>query len=408
MNYVEWQPYLISAAIGLLVGIERERAHPVSGTIGVRTFVLISLLGALAGAIPGTPISLAISLFTLLLVGLSYLASIRGPDSDRGLTTEFAAALVFILSYLSHTAPMITGVLGPITAAVLFSKSTLHKFTRNIKTSEFQAALLLLLLATVVVNWIEDRPLDPWGVFNPKKFGMLIVVLGSLEFAGYFLTKIFGGKKSAVLLGFLGGMVSSTAVTLSCARASRHDPKGASPFLLSATSAVLASLLQVLVIVGLVSSTVLVAIGLPLAAVIGVNVALLAALARQPYGMGPEINLRSPLEWRGIVRLSFFFALILGVVALVNRAMGDRGSAVLAFIAGMFELHGITLADTTMYATGVMPLEHARRDILLAVTASLAAKVLLCWIFARNNFTYTMTALMIFFTAVLWGAAAVS
>ena len=403
VNFQEWQPYLISAAVGLLVGIEREKAHPKSEAMGVRTFLLIAVFGALAGSLSNVWVASALVTFALSLIVIAYFYTGRKAGADQGLTTEFAAGIIFTLGFVSHTNPIVTTLLGPILAVVLFSKASLHRFTNRIKTSELQAALLLLLAATMVVHLLTDRVIDPWGIFNPRRFGILVLILGFLEFTGYVATKLLGEKKSGLLLGFLGGLVSSTAVMLSSTRDGKVLTPGSTAPYLSALSSQISSLGQLLFIVAWVSPDLLIQLAMPVGAAILTALVILVILAWSGKDAKTAMTLRSPLDWRGVLRLALVFALMLAGVAFANRYLGESGSLAVSFLAGLFELHGITLANATLYAQ-----EHISKNVvmvntLVAITASLLAKISICWMIARNRFAYIMTAIFTSLAVVVWG-----
>ncbi len=110
-------------------------------------------------------------------------------------------------------------------ALILFSKTWLHRFTNAIKPSELQAALLLLLAGVSIISLVPDSPIDRWAIFNPRKFGYIVLILATLEFSSYVLTKMIGQKTGTLVVGFLGGLVSSTAVLVSTARRAKIEPK---------------------------------------------------------------------------------------------------------------------------------------------------------------------------------------
>lgn len=389
-----WQPYLISALVGLLVGLEREKAHPAQGTMGVRTFLLMSLLGAAAGAMESEGFQLLIAFFALALVVSSYVLQARrdGKDADLGLTTEFAAGLVFCLGYASHTAPTLAALLGPAVALILFSKTTLHRFSRALQPAELEAALLLLLGGVVVVNLVPDKAIDPWSLFNPRKFGLLILTLATLEFSSYALVKLIGERRGSLLVGFLGGLVSSTAVTVSAARQAKATPGSWRTALASTLAAKLAALSELLLIVGLVSPSLLLGVLPAVLAGLCVGALAVALIARGRHGGEPApLKLRSPLDWKGVLRLSLILAAILGAISATRAWLGDQGTRALSFLTGLFELHGVSLANATLFAQEALEHEVARDGILLAVLASLVAKVALAWSLERGPYARGLT-----------------
>ncbi len=396
-----WQPYLISALIGLLVGIEREKAHPQKKAMGVRTFLLLSLLGATAGGIEQVWLAAMIAAFCFILIILSYFFLGGRGTNDHGLTTEFAGAIIFTVGFISHQQPILAVLVGPIVALVLFSKRSLHQFTAALKPSELQAAILILLLAVTVLNFLGTEPIDPWKIFVPRKFGMIVLVLALLEFGSYVLIKILGERKGSLIVGFLGGLVSSTAVLLSTSKQSKLPHQNSRGLAATAVAAKLASFLELLLITAFISEELLARLLLPVGAslVTGAIGLFLLNFHSQPTAAG--IHLRSPLDLRGVLRLSVLLAAILAVVAVVEDWAGNQATRLISFITGLFELQGISLATATLVVQGHLPLEDARASILLAVAASLIAKIGISWAVTRSPYARRVTIVFLMMGAAL-------
>lgn len=380
--------------IGLLVGIEREKAHPDQSNMGIRTFLLITLLGAIAGGVAQLWFSAIVSAFAFGLILLSYFRQSRTKTHtvDAGLTTEFAAGIVFCLGYIVHQSPTLAAVAGPIVAVILFSKTSLHRFIRTIRPSELQAALLLFLAGVVVINLVPDKTIDPWKIFNPKKFGYLVLLLASLEFLSYVIAKIIGTKRGLLLIGFLGGFISSTAVLLSTARKAKEAPKQWRTLLASAVAAKLAAIIELILIVYLVSPFLLYNLAWSLMAAVVVGAAALAFLTRGTFDHDNEvIAIKSPLDWKGVLRLSVMLGAILAMISISKIQLGENASTAASFLTGLFELHGASLANATMHAQNQIALTAAGFNILLAIVASLVAKIVMAWIVGRGTFTKILT-----------------
>ncbi len=393
-----WQPYFIAIVIGLLVGIEREKAHPTQKTMGVRTFLLLSLLGAVAGDIQNIWLSTLVAAFAFGLILISYFSQTRShsPKADQGLTTEFAAGIIFCLGFTAHQSPALSALMGPIVALVLFSKSALHRFTHTLKPSELEAALLLLLAFVVVVNLVPDTYIDPWGIFNPKKFGFLVLILGALEFASYVLTKIIGIRASGLVIGFLGGLVSSTAVLLSSARNSKKLPATWKAQVSSTLSAKLAALIELLVIIILVSpDNLFMKVFLSVAAGLAIGGVALAFSVKNSHAKNMQIELKSPLDWKGVLRLSLVLAAILALISASIKLLGEGATFAVSFLTGLFELHGVTIANATMHSQGQLSTDVASLSIIFAVVASLIAKIAMSWIVDRGPFSRAITGVFV-------------
>lgn len=389
----QWQGYIIAAIIGLLIGTERERHVPKQKVMGVRTFLFIALLGALAGDLEISWLSALIAAFTLGLIVIGYMSQTNadGAEADRGLTTEFAGGIVFCLSYAAHKSPALAATIGPIVALLLFSKKTLHRFIQTIRQSELQAALLLLLGAAVVVNIAPDEIVDPWGIFNPRKFGMLVMILATLEFFSYVITKIFGQKKGALFVGLFGGLVSSTAVLLSAAKSAKTNPASWRTQVSLALTAKLAAFVEVLFIVALVAPSLLLTIWWSVGAGLLLGLVELYFVYRKSDVPHSGLSLTSPLDWKGVIRLAVLLASILFGISVAKQWLGESASLIVSFLTGLFELHGVSLANATLFSQGQLSAKSACTSILFAAMASMVAKIVLAWLIAKGPFARGIT-----------------
>lgn len=392
-----WQPYLIAVMIGLLVGLEREKSRHIEDSMGIRTFLLISVLGALVGGsfVPMW-LSVIVTLFALALVVVSYYNQTRisTNKSDLGLTTEFAAGVVFCLGVLAHQEPALSAVAGPIVAVILYSKSRLHQFIKVLRPVEIETALLLFLTAVVVLNLVPDTTVDPWKVLNPRKFGYLILALACVEFFGYVLTQFIGSKKGALVSGVLGGLVSSTAVMLSSARQSAKTQQGWRTQITTAFGATLSSLAQLVLIVALVSQPLISDLLVPMAATLLVGTGILYFLARNNTADDSQLNIRSPLDWKGVFRLGIALGAILALITLVKNQMGEQASMAASFVTALFELHGVSLANATMFSQNQISMKAAGLNIGLAVVASFLAKIIMAWTVGHRAFARRISVLI--------------
>lgn len=399
-----WMPYLIALAVGLLVGIERESSKANRKALGVRTFLLLSLLGAIAGGLQNTWLSALITIFSLSLIFASYFIQffLKTADPQFGLTTEFAAGTVFIAGFMAHESPLLTATIGPIIALILFSKITLHRFTHSIKPFELKTTITLLLFFVVLINLAPDSTVDPWGLFNPRKFGYLVLTLATLEFSSYILLKVIGEKNSSLVVGFLGGLVSSTAVLISSARQAIKSEGSWHSHLCTALAAQIASLLELLMIVFLISPVLFISISKSIAAAIIFCSICLVLMWRKHIPQRADLTLKSPLDWQGVFRLSFIFGSLLASVSAAKIWLGDDAIYGLSFLAGLFELQGISLANATLFSHGQLNIHIATISILLAVIASLFAKVVVSLVFGRNRFATYLTLIFLPMIAIVF------
>jgi uncharacterized membrane protein (DUF4010 family) len=275
-----------------------------------------------------------------------------------------------------------------------------------IKNRELRSLLLLSIAAICVLGFVENRSIDPWGVFNPRKFGVIVLVLAGLELAGYGLTRLFGHGKSSVIIGFFGGFVSSTAVLLSTLRRSKEEGSLYVPFSVIA-SAQLASFIEVLIIAALSSSRLAAILAPAFFGGIGVVLAALYFAISRGNSQKTEVAVASPRDWKGVLRLALIFALLLASVAIAERLLGDYGATAVSVIGGTFELHGTILANALLFEGSRHSQELALRNILLAASGSMLAKTAICWTLNRSRLAAYLSALFLVLLIVIWVLSAV-
>ena len=371
----------IALAIGLLIGVERgwqERsAEEGSRVAGVRTFGLLGLLGGLWSMLAETmgEILLGFSFLALTIVLIAAHLSDRRIDRDYGITTLIAGLVTFALGAIAVRGQVVVAAAGAVATAVLLSlKPTLHGWLRRLEPEVFYAALKLLLISVVVLPVLPNQEMGPWGALNPYHVWWLVVLIASLSFAGYIAMKVAGTERGILLTGILGGMVSSTAVTLTFARLAKHLTQRR---LLAAAALLAAAIMfpRVLVEVAIVNPALLPRLLLPLGLMTAVAIAYAAWLWHRGKGMPDtgDLPLRNPLELGSALQ----FGLLLTAILLLSEAarawLGDAGIYLVAVASGIADVDAITLALARM-SQGSLAGDVAARGILLASMTNTLAK----------------------------------
>lgn len=388
------QAFALALLIGALVGIEREKRKAEEGgvgTHGLRTFILLAEVGALGGHLTrllGSPWPLAATIAAVaapLVAG--YVQEARVRPTSIGLTTETAALAVCILGALVTLGqPALAVVLGIATAATLAYKQPLHTLAGKLGWSDVFAGLRLLVATFVVLPFLPNRAVDPWGALNPYSLWKLVLLISALSLVGYAATRLLGSDRGTVLTGLTGGLASSTAVTLSFARRSK-DEGNAAPAAALASGVLLAwgvMFVRVLVEVLVVNRDLVPKVAVPFAAM--GTAALVAAgllyrqgvVERRTAGGGaaaPDVPLSNPFKLTAAVKFAAFFALVLLVVKVAQGRLPGAGVYVVAALAGLSDVDAITLSMAE-YAKVASP-RVAANAIGIAALANTLAKCLL-------------------------------
>jgi uncharacterized membrane protein (DUF4010 family) len=374
----------LALAIGILVGIERgwrERdAEPGKRVAGIRTYGLSSFLGGFCGFLqPVTGVVLPTAIFAffcITILGFSRIQSMS--ERDYSATGAIAAITVFALGFGAVVADMTTTAASAVAVtALLAAREPLHGFLRKLTWLELRAALILLTMTVIILPILPDVPIDPWQVINPFELWMMTILVGTVSFGGYVLIKASGARAGILLTGASGGIVSSTALTLSFARQSMTTP-ALSPIL--SAGAMLAgavSLTRALLICSFIAPLA----GKELAASLGPAAATFAVGGAvfgwyRPSAEATEFSPKNPLEVAVVLR----FALLLGVVTIVTRGaltlFGTQSLFAVALVTGLGDLDAITLSVARLSSLHVST-DAAAQAIAAAAFANLLAKVAL-------------------------------
>jgi uncharacterized membrane protein (DUF4010 family) len=378
------KPFLLSLALGLLIGIERERAFSGENRhipFGARTFALIALLGTLASHLANAGVGIVLAAFTALIVVAAYLRPPIEGRYDSGTTTEVAAVITFGLGWIAHGEPRLAAMLGVIVVLVLWLKPRIHAFAHGgLRDQEVKAALTFLVIALVVLPLLPDRTVDPWGIANPSKLWLLFVLIGGVGFAGYIAVRALGPTRGLATAGFFAGLVSSTAATLSLSQRTEAQPEFAGAFATGIVLANVASAIAQTLVVAVAAPALLrdavILLGAPiLVGALGTLAAVRFLARRDRPSPDAAFQLANPLELKPALAMAAAFAAVLAVAAVAGRMFGTSGVIVTAAIAGTNDVHAATLAASTLSTAGSITPRDALLAILVAFVVNMIVKV---------------------------------
>ncbi|HYQ38523.1 MAG TPA: MgtC/SapB family protein [Pseudomonas sp.] len=381
-----WLDLASALAIGLLIGAERGwSARDTQDTLlsaGIRTYGLVGLLGGLASLLAGhfgALAWLALLLALGVLITAAYLVGQRY-ESDPGVTSEIALLLTFLLGSLAlaHSRLLAAGC-AVVVALLLSLKEPMHAALKRLSASELSGALKLLFISLVLLPALPDQGYGPWQVFNPYATWWMVVLIAGLGFAAYVAMRLVGTRHGLLLTALLGGLVSSTAMTLTLSRMHEqrelHAPLAAG---LLATSALMFP--RVLLEVAAINPPLLGELLWPLGAA-----ALLYAggalywwwrAAAAEHSIHAEPPLKNPFELGPALRFAALLAAILLLVEAGRRELGDVGVYLVSLLSGLTDVDAITLS-LSRSALGELDPQVAVRGIALAVTSNSLIKAVL-------------------------------
>jgi uncharacterized membrane protein (DUF4010 family) len=382
-----WFRLAASLGIGLLIGLERER-NP-AAKAGVRTFALLALFGTLAAMIDGrlqspwtVPVGLAVTAGMLIA---AYAREV--PKEDPGTTTVAAAAVCYLLGALiglGDTA--LAGALAIGVTALLYFKPEIEGFSMALKRHEQVSVLQFLIVTFIVLPILPNRGYGPYAVLNPHHVWLMVVLIAGIGLASYVALRVAGERHGALLTGILGGLASSTAITMLYARSSRDSPAMERMALVAVPIANLVPLARIALLAAVVAPGILGELAPALGAALVAGLAVIAGtLRRTRIEVAPPLpQIRNPAQIGTALRFAVLYAVVLLLSAWLSDLAGSRGLYAAALASGLVEIDAITLTALNLFGDARVASVAAARAIALAFLANVAFKLGVLFWFNRR------------------------
>lgn len=367
----------IALGLGLIVGLQRESAE--SKLAGLRTIPLVTLLGsvcALLATVAGGWILAAGLLDVAAATAMGNVARLRDAKAGPGITTEVALLLMYALgayTVLGDRAAAV--VLGGIIAVLLHFKAELHGVVGRLGDPELRAVMQLVLLALVVLPVLPDATFGPFAVFNPREMWLMAVLIVGLSLGGYIALKFLGESAGIVAGGLLGGLISSTATTVSWARRTRDHPeasRAAGLVILIASTVVYG---RVLAEIAAVARPFLRVAAPPILALSAAMAAAAAALWLMSRGREPvSVEGQHPAELKTAFTFAALYVVVLFAVAYARERAGTRGLYLVSALSGLTDIDAITLSVARLVGSEQIDPRQGWRLIVVALLSNLVFK----------------------------------
>ena len=369
----------VAMAIGFMIGLQREYAFRTSDReliAGERTFALMGLVGFLAAMGADILNSALAFLGTLLLVGI-FTAIAYYMDARRGhvgLTTEIAILIAVMTGALCYWDQMTLAVaIGIATTVLLSLKLETDRLVLALTREDIFAALQLAVISAIILPILPNESLlpPPFDVLNPFRIWLMVVFISGINFVGYIAVKIAGPERGTGITGLLGGLVSSTAVTLGFTERSNREPMLAKPFALAIMISWTVMFVRVLVEVGVLNFALLQYVWLPITAA-GI-VALLFCVFLHLTQQSVEkrgLEFSNPFDLVSAIKFGLLYAAVLLVARTAQLYFGDPGIYISSLISGLVDVDAITLSLAQLSRSGEVGMMVAANAIVLATIAN--------------------------------------
>jgi len=378
----------IALAIGLLIGLERgwhsrDRDEGMR-VAGLRTYGMISLLGGLSGILAqqADPFLMGFVFLGLTLVLLLAYGKSVNKFEDFSITSIIASLITFTLGALTVFGHItLASASAVVIASLLGFKPLLHGWLKKLEQYELDATLKLLLISVVMLPILPNQGYGPWAVFNPYHIWWMVVLIAGISYLGYFAIRILGNQQGPVLTGALGGLVSSTAVTLNLSKLSTQYPNMENVLAAGILTACATMFARTLLLTSIMNPA-LFRVLLPALLVMTLFTYFVAfALWQNARGFrtNGEVTLTNPFQLGMALKFGAFLALIMLLSKLLKVYFGDMGTYFLAATAGLADVDPITLSMSQMSKEG-LEVSVAARAILIAASVNSGIKGIFSWV----------------------------
>jgi uncharacterized membrane protein (DUF4010 family) len=389
-----FEPYFLAILLGALMGLERERKE--QRLAGLRTFILVTLLGAICGsmALDGfypwmVPAGLiAITVHSATVQFLRH----RG-DLSPGLTTSVALLVAYGIGVLLADGRTIPAVaISLATTVILYFKLQMHEFSHRLQQRDLYAIFQFVLVAFIILPILPNRGYGPYQALNPYNIWLMVVIISAINLTGYITLKVAAKRWGGPMLGILGGIVSSTATTLSFSRHSRDNPEFSQAAALVVALASTVVLVRVAFLIGMIQPALLTELALPLGAMfIGGLIPAFLLWRKTPPNGGLATNTKNPVELPQALFFGLLYATVILGVSAAKDYLGNSGVYMVALVSGLTNVDAITLSNARLVQQGVLGASQAHISILIALVSNLCFKLsLVGFLSTRQMFRWTL------------------
>ena len=389
MENDKWLVLLLSLGLGLLVGMQRESAN--SKTAGIRTFPLITLTGTICGLLSkefnGWILAAGfVAIAALMVIGNLSRMNATG-KGDIGMTTEMAVLLMYgIGAYLVFGEKLIAVVVTGLITVLLHFKTTLHGWVGKFGEDDLKAIMQFVLLSMIILPVLPDATYDKYQSLNPKQIWLMVVLIVGISLIGYFLYKFFRNKTGVLLGGILGGLISSTATTISYARIAGKSLSLSkmAAFVILVASAV--SMTRVLIEISIVAPLHFTIFLFPIAAELCVMIFLVVILFFQKRNEKSEMPTQTnPAELKSALLFALLYGGISFISAVVKDNFGNDPLYIVSVVSGLTDLDAITLSTAKMTEQKSINAALGWRLILVATISNLVFKAIMTIVMGNKD-----------------------
>lgn len=398
------EKFIISMVLGGLIGLEREKkivsrkkgkSIRQKGFGGIRTFILISLLGSFstyAGqTISGVFHIVGFIIFGVLLAESYFYYSFK--LGKGGMTSEIGAIIAYLIGVTCLTADIKLPIaIGIITTMILSLKKRLHRFAYELKESELRATLKFAIIAFIILPFLPQTGVGPLSFLNLYKVWLFVVIISGITFLGYILNKSIGPKKGFILTGLIGGLISSTSVISSIAKRFKTEARNLEHSVSACVLSYLASVLKISFEIIIINWQLFIRLAVPFLCMMIVGIPMVYFITKKSpakFVQDEKIRFKNPFTLKFGLTFGLMISAIFILSELALNTFGDKGVLLTALLAGFAKIDAIAVSMAEFGGQEITYF-YASLAVMIGLFVSAFSKVIYSLIFGGKTFTFKL------------------
>lgn len=395
--------YRLAAAIGigLIIGMQREHTyfdqtdrHPA----GVRTFTLVALVGAMAALLSDQMGGVAPFITGFVVVGMLLMATHVSfaighrnhsvdPQGEKtptttggdGITTSVALLIVYLLGGICWYGRLMEScVIVVVMLWVLSAKEQLHTFAKRLSKEDILATVKFAVISALILPFLPNQAYGPQGleVLNPHTIWLFVVFISGIGFVGYVLIKVVGPGKGIWLTGLLGGLASSTALTLNLTGRSRENEDYASDFTVGIVLSWAVMYVRLYLICIFLNASLARPLALPLLlpVVPALSYALFLKVKETRDHKPKNSDFSNPFKLLPAIKFGVVFTCVLFVANAARVYLGSGALLACSFLGGAAEMDAVAFSVIDMNLNSGLAVRELVMALLFASLANTFTK----------------------------------
>ncbi|MFP4402230.1 MAG: MgtC/SapB family protein [Candidatus Nanoarchaeia archaeon] len=417
--------FIISAGLGGLIGIQIERNVKRSFLPGIRTHIIVTVLGTLSYLLYhqlNLEYIVYIIFFSIILFIITQNKIKTQKQANRVFENSLLYELLIVVSFVNgilvatnsiYIAMFITFIIS----ILLYTTPQLHKFSHSLTKEEIHSSLLFISISAIILPLLPNTSINlssieflqttlPQSILlalesvtslNLFIIWSLVVIISGLSFCSYIAMKLLGEKKGIFLTGILGGFVSSTALTTSFSIFSKQNKHLNLFFAGGIVTASSIMLIRILFEIIIISPKLALYLALPfsLTALIGIgSIYVFSKLKKGPHSTIPlkhQTTLKSPFRIAPALFFGFVFTIVIILSSMSLYFFSNTGLYLTAIISGLVDADAITLTVSQLYKNNQISEYVAIIAISLGVFSNTFVKLIIAYLFGGIELLKTVS-----------------